>query len=46
MTNSDKLMGYIKQSNNILDTIAKLLMISKSCLISKINCKKILRQMK
>lgn len=40
MTKSDKLLNYIKQSNYSLDTMAKLLKISKSCLINKINCKK------
>lgn len=39
MTNGDRLINYIKHSNYTLDMIAKLLMISKSCLISKINCK-------
>lgn len=40
MTNTDKLMNYIVRSNYTLNTIAKILQISKTCLISKINGEK------
>ena len=40
MTNTHKLMNYIVRSNYTLNTIAKILQISKTCLISKINGEK------
>ena len=44
MTNTDKLMNYIVRSNYTLNAIAKILQISKICLISKINGEKELQK--